>query len=62
MLVLTRKDGEKIIIGDGITITVVKSKNGQVRIGIDAPKGVKITREELLQDQDEDSTTPDKAA
>lgn len=47
MLVLTRKEGEKILIGENISITIVKSKNGQVRIGIDAPKGINIRREEL---------------
>jgi carbon storage regulator len=44
MLLLTRKKGEQITIGDDITITVVKLKGGQVRIGIDAPKEVHIQR------------------
>ena len=47
MLVLTRKIGESFVIGDSITITVVSSKGGQVRIGIDAPKDLAITRSEL---------------
>lgn len=47
MLILTRKVGESITIGDDVTITVVASKGGQVRIGIDAPKSVSITRSEL---------------
>jgi carbon storage regulator len=47
MLILTRKVGESITIGDNVTITVVASKGGQVRIGIDAPKTVSITRSEL---------------
>ena len=51
MLVLTRKDGEKILVGKDITITVVKSKNGQVRIGIEAPKGISICREEIADTQ-----------
>jgi carbon storage regulator len=49
MLVLNRKDGEKIIIGENITITVVKAKNGQVKIGVEAPSNVKVLREELNQ-------------
>lgn len=47
MLVLTRKLGEGIIIGDDITITVVEMKGGNVRIGIDAPKNKKIYRQEI---------------
>ena len=47
MLILTRKVGESITIGEDVTITVVASKGGQVRIGIDAPKTVSITRSEL---------------
>jgi carbon storage regulator len=50
MLILTRKVGESITIGDNVTITVVASKGGQVRIGIDAPKTVSITRSELSTD------------
>ena len=48
MLVLSRKPGEKILIGDKISITVVRIAPGIVRIGIDAPDGLPILREELL--------------
>lgn len=48
MLVLTRRVGETLIIGDNIKLTVVGLKSGQVRLGIDAPKEVQIQREELL--------------
>ncbi len=48
MLVLTRKPGEQILIGDDIVITVLDSRGEGVRIGIDAPKGVKIHREEVI--------------
>lgn len=48
MLVLTRKMGERIMIGDGIVITVLQIGPNKVRIGIDAPAGVTILREELL--------------
>ena len=47
MLVLTRKAGEGIIIGDDITIKVIEMKGGGVRIGIDAPKTRKIYRQEV---------------
>ena len=47
MLVLTRKAGEKIHIGSGITITVVEVRGGKIRLGIDAPEEVPIFRTEL---------------
>lgn len=47
MLVLSRKPGEKILIGDKISITVVRITPGVVRIGVDAPDGLPILREEL---------------
>ncbi|MET1042598.1 MAG: carbon storage regulator CsrA [Microbacteriaceae bacterium] len=49
MLVLTRKAGEQILIGDDIVITVFESRGDGVRIGIDAPRGVKIQRNEIVQ-------------
>jgi carbon storage regulator len=49
MLVLTRKVGEKIHIGDGITVTVLDVKGARVRIGIDAPGDIRIVRGELLE-------------
>ena len=48
MLLLTRRTGETIQIGDDITVTVLSVKGNQVRIGITAPDDVKIMREELL--------------
>jgi len=47
MLVLTRKVGERIHIGDGIVVTVVRIQNDKVRIGIEAPAEVSIHREEV---------------
>lgn len=48
MLVLTRRAGERIVIGDDIVVTVLDVRGDSIRIGIDAPKGVKIQREEVL--------------
>ena len=47
MLVVTRKNGQKIMINDNIVITVVDSRNGQCKIAIEADKDVKIYREEI---------------
>lgn len=47
MLVLSRKVGEKILIGDKIAVTVVRVAQGIVRIGVDAPKELPIVREEI---------------
>jgi carbon storage regulator len=52
MLVLSRKHGEKIHIGDDVTITVVEVKGSQVRIGIEAPDDVAILRAELREAAD----------
>jgi carbon storage regulator len=48
MLVLSRKLGEKITIGDNISITVVDIDRGKVRLGIEAPRAVPVYRQELL--------------
>ena len=48
MLVLSRKLGEKIYIGDNICITVVDIERGKIRLGIEAPRDVPIYRQELL--------------
>jgi carbon storage regulator len=47
MLVLTRKLGENIRIGDSIKITVLEVRSGQVKIGIEAPPEIKVHREEI---------------
>ncbi len=47
MLVISRKNGQKIMINDNIVITVVESRNGQCKIAIEADKNVKIYREEI---------------
>jgi len=47
MLILTRKSGETITIGENIQIRVLGVKGGQVRIGVDAPREVSVNREEV---------------
>ena len=57
MLVLTRQDGERIMIGDDIVITLVTSRGNGVRIGIDAPAGMPIAREEIYEKGGDDRET-----
>lgn len=49
MLVLARKSGEAVAIGDRITVRVLEIKNGQVKLGVDAPDEVAVHREEIYQ-------------
>lgn len=49
MLVLSRKVGERIVIGDNVTVTVVRITGGGVRLGIEAPAEMAVVREELQQ-------------
>lgn len=47
MLILTRRVGETLMVGDDVTITVLGVKGNQVRIGVNAPKEVQVHREEI---------------
>ncbi|WNF22613.1 carbon storage regulator CsrA [Mesobacillus jeotgali] len=49
MLVLSRKNGESIKIGEDIEITIISSKNDQVKIGIRAPKNIGVYRKEVIE-------------
>ncbi len=64
MLILTRRVGETLNIGDDVTVTVLAVKGSQVRIGITAPKDVAVHREEIYERIHPDSVAhgrPDKA-
>ena len=62
MLVLTRRVGETLVIGDDVTVTVLSFKGNQVRLGISAPKDISVHRQEIyLRIQEEKhSTSEDK--
>jgi carbon storage regulator len=76
MLILTRRVGETVMIGDDVTITVLGVKGNQVRVGINAPKHVAVHREEIYErikreqqaggseggSPDEPDKAPDKSA
>lgn len=49
MLILTRRVGETVMIGDDVTVTVLGVKGSQVRVGINAPKSIAVHREEIFE-------------
>lgn len=62
MLVLTRKQGEKILIGDDIVITVLDVRGDSIRLGVDAPRGITIQRAEILNAVSEVNREANRAA
>ncbi len=56
MLILTRSENQEILIGDNIRIVVLKTTNGQVRLGIDAPKELVVLRGELKEVKSDESS------
>lgn len=58
MLILTRRVGETLMIGEDVTVTVLGVKGNQVRIGINAPKEVAVHREEIFQRIKHEHETP----
>lgn len=61
MLILTRRVGETLMIGDDISVTVLGVKGGQVRVGVNAPRDVIVHREEIYERiRDEDNDEEDR--
>jgi len=66
MLILTRRIGETVVIGDDISITVLGVKGNQVRVGVNAPRDVSVHREEIYQrikfEQEQNEEADDSSA
>lgn len=62
MLILTRRVGETLMVGDEVTVTVLGVKGNQVRIGVNAPKEVAVHREEIYQRIQQEKAGPDDSS
>ena len=58
MLILTRRVGETVMIGEEVTVTVLRVKGNQVRLGVNAPKNVSVQREEIFNRIKRENTEP----
>ncbi|CAI8360870.1 MAG: carbon storage regulator CsrA [Gammaproteobacteria bacterium] len=62
MLILTRRVGETLMVGDQVTVTVLGVKGNQVRIGVNAPRDVAVHREEIYQRIQDEKTGADESS
>lgn len=59
MLILSRRTGETVMIGEDVTVTILGVKGNQVRIGIKAPKNMRVDREEIRERKDRENSGED---